>query len=147
MHRLLFTGLVGSGILAFGLAAPAQAMMQASSRDLASAAGGYGPGMCQWGTDCSYTIPAPSAQDCIDGNMQDLDTCYTEIGTAGQNGTCVGTSGNCFYGGGQLCVSYQAGQCVYTTGADGGGMFGSCNPINNTTTPIDSRSICAQLPG
>ncbi len=147
MHRLLLAGLFSTGLLTIGVAGPAKAMQPASNADMVTAAGGYGPGVCQWGTDCTYTLPGPSAQDCIDGNMQDLDTCYIEIGTAGQNGACVGNTGNCFYATGALCVSYQAGQCIYTTGAEGEALTGSCNPINNTITPIDTRTICAQLPG
>ncbi len=146
MHRLLLAGLLSTGILAIGAAGTAQAMQPASNADLAAATGGYGPGLCTWGTSCTYSIPEPSAQDCIDGNVQQFWPCYSVIGTPQQNGSCVGKNGNCFQGGGQLCVEYQAGTCQYVTDADGGLMTGDCVPVNNEPTPINSRTICAQLP-
>lgn len=122
MHKLLFTGLVGSGILAFGLAVPAQAMKLATNVDLKMCLGLYIGGSCNPLGPCSPGAGMPS-QDC--GAGDDNSACYDVIGagpvenyTCGTPGAIEGCTGIGAY---QPCALVTTGICVSATLPNPGG--------------------------
>lgn len=140
MHKLLFIGLVGSGILAFGLAAPTQAMRPASNADLRACLGNWTSGeACKAGANCNPAAGVIGVGNCTGPQAGDL--CAVSVAGAVPTYTCGTPTPNvCCSVSNAACGSYASGICNQSSD----GLSWVCVPNNVTPQGASAPVDCAQ---
>lgn len=145
MHKLLFIGLVGSWILAFGLAAPAQAMRPASNADLRACLGKWVAGTICGDTHTLCTGTLPATGQCALPIAKYGDHCNCDPSGPSDNYACNTTeAGFSCLPGSTYCVRWVQTTCNFYNGS--GDLF--CDDTLQTKFDANdgSRTSCGIKP-